>query len=204
MADALDDLLAAHPHLWRGNHGPRHSATLPTGYAELDAVLPGGGWPNAAITEVIASDLGIGELRLLLPAMQQLRHAGRRIVWIAPPYRPYAPGLMQAGLNPAQHFVTDAGVAEPDVWWCTEKLLKSRACGMVLAWPSYPEPTRIRRLQLAAEDGATPAFLYLRRQLPSSPAALRLVLSAAAGGVLVHIIKARGGRSDRMVAMTFR
>ena len=41
----------------------------PSGYAALDAALPGGGWPEAALVEVLLAADGLGELSLLLPTL---------------------------------------------------------------------------------------------------------------------------------------
>ena len=77
----------------------RHARpALPSGFAQLDANLPGGGWPTGAIAELMSDAIGIGELGLLIPALSNLARAGRYIAWIAPPYLPYAPALAQRGL----------------------------------------------------------------------------------------------------------
>ncbi|MFP5349540.1 MAG: hypothetical protein ACLGHO_06815 [Gammaproteobacteria bacterium] len=55
------------PDVWRGEAAAPVPAVA-TGFAALDAVLPGGGWPRAALTEVTFPRPGIGELQLFLPA----------------------------------------------------------------------------------------------------------------------------------------
>ncbi|MGA2025233.1 MAG: hypothetical protein ABSH23_10795, partial [Steroidobacteraceae bacterium] len=67
---------------WRRDPRP----AMPSGFAQLDANLPGGGWPMGAIAELMPAAMGIGELSLLLPALSGLTRAGRCIAWIAPPY----------------------------------------------------------------------------------------------------------------------
>src|SRR4249920_4082167 len=74
------------------------SPSVPTGFPQLDAELPGGGWPTGALAELVPAHDGIGELRLLGPALARLARAGERIAWIAPPYLPYAPALVAAGI----------------------------------------------------------------------------------------------------------
>ena len=40
--------------LWRGDEfGAPAASVLPTGFARLDAELPGGGWPCGALTELL-------------------------------------------------------------------------------------------------------------------------------------------------------
>ena len=75
---------------------------VPSGYAALDAALPGRGWPQGALTELLLEREGIGEIRLTLPALARVQAAGRDVVWIAPPHRPYAPALAAAGLDLAR------------------------------------------------------------------------------------------------------
>jgi hypothetical protein len=38
-----------------------------SGWTELDAVLPGGGWQVGTIVELMPTAIGIGELRLIVP-----------------------------------------------------------------------------------------------------------------------------------------
>ncbi len=97
--------LLAHPAIWRGDDCAPETAVLPSGFAALDAVLPGRGWPQAALTELLLEREGIGELRLTLPALARLQAQRRDVVWIAPPYRPYAPALAAAGLDLARLFI---------------------------------------------------------------------------------------------------
>ena len=47
--------------LWTGAQAAMQRA-VPTGFAPLDAVLPGGGWPLGALTEVLVATPGLGEV----------------------------------------------------------------------------------------------------------------------------------------------
>ena len=97
--------LLRHPALWRaGDAGA--AGTVPTGFHALDARLPGGGWPLATLIELLVPAAGVGEVRLLLPALKRLAMtqdaAPRWVAWLAPPHLPYAPALADAGLDPAR------------------------------------------------------------------------------------------------------
>jgi hypothetical protein len=111
--------LLSHPAIWRGDDCAPEPASVATGFAALDAALPGGGWPRGALTELLLEREGIGELRLTLPALAQLQAEGRSIVWVAPPYRPYAPALVAAGLDPARLIVV-RGCTKSDALWAYE------------------------------------------------------------------------------------
>ena len=60
------------PRVWRGSSQVGTRSGLASGYPELDRCLPGGGWPPEALTEILIGQYGIGELRLLMPALARL------------------------------------------------------------------------------------------------------------------------------------
>jgi hypothetical protein len=166
---------------------------VPTGFAELDAVLPGGGWPAGALTELLVGSRGIGELGLLMPALARLTCAGKRVVWLAPPYLPYAPALAAAGVD-LPHLALVRAAGRRDALWAAEQALRAGSCHALLAWLPTPNYQHLRRLAVAAE--ASRAFLALFRPpqaaAESSPACLRLALEPAEGGLQVHVLKRRG------------
>jgi len=194
MSSAFASLLD-HPALWRGEACARADSSVASGFAALDACLPGGGWPQAALTELITQTAGIGELALLMPACARLTHSGRWVAFIAPPHIPYAPALADAGVDLARLLLIKAESGK-DRLWALEQCLKSKHCGAALAWPDGIEPRSLRRLQLACEQGGTSAFLFLPQNaaLNASTAALRLQLAPADdGGLAVRVLKRRGG-----------
>lgn len=203
QASPLSAALLAHPALWRGSELARVAVpSLPTGFTALDAELPGGGWPTASLTEILPAHEGIGELRLLGPALAGLSAAGKRLAWIAPPHRPYAPALAAAGIDLARLVIVRVRTAQ-ETLWAAEQALASRACGAVLAWPGAVRYSELRRLQLAAEASRALAVLFRPQKAggESSPAVLRVALDTAGGGLAVHILKRRGAPLDRPVLL---
>lgn len=193
--------LLARPDIRRGGELARvASASVPTGFPQLDAELPGGGWPTGSLAELLPSHEGIGELRILGPALAALAHAGRRLAWIAPPYLPYAPALAAAGIDLAQILIVKTRTAR-DALWAVEHALHSAACGAVLAWPAEVKYVALRRLQLAAERSQAITMLFRPPSAASepSPAALRVALYTAEGGLAVQILKRRGAICERPV-----
>ena len=165
----------SHPAVWRGAELGRVSTpSVPSGYAELDAELPGGGWPTAALTEILPQHEGIGELRILGHALAKLAAEGRWLAWIAPPYLPYAPALQAAGIDLSRLLVIRTR-SPRETLWAFEQTLRSQTCGAVLAWPEKIAYAELRRLQLAAEGGTTMAVLFrpLRCITEATPSALR-------------------------------
>lgn len=165
-----------------------------TGYAALDAQLPGGGWPLAGLTELLSRAPGSGELPLLAPA---LREAAGPLVCIAPPWRPYGPALRRLGL-PLERLIWIDAEPGRDAGWAAEQALRSRACRWVLLWWHDAAPLRpetLRRLHLGAMDAgcALIALRPLASRERASPAPLRLALGLNAPGQLdVEVFKRRG------------
>lgn len=199
MSAALESVLQ-HPGIWRGNQRAQTEDALPTGYAALDELLPGGGWPRGALTELLLSQQGIGELRLLVPALARLSKADGWLAWVAPPYVPYAAALAAVGID-LKRLVVAKPQSEADAWWTAEQSLRSGACGALLAWLRAADERRMRRLQLAAETGHTwgVLFRHARAAQDRSPAALRLLLEPSADGLAVTILKRRGGPVSKPV-----
>ena len=48
-----------------------------TGFSALDAALPHRGWPSGTVVELMPTDTGIGELRLLMPALARMTQSER-------------------------------------------------------------------------------------------------------------------------------
>ena len=191
MEDTLESLLQSSPLLWRGRGGASHAiAVWPTGFADLDGLLPGSGWPRHGLLELLAPEWGIGELQLLLPALTAASGAGQRLVLIAPPYIPYAPALASAGVDLSRLLLLQPK-GQAEIAWAMEQALRQPACAMVLAWPGALKSVMVRRLQLAAEAGRSLGILLLQRDWGGSPAALRLRLRPQPEGLQVQILKSR-------------
>ena len=191
---SLDQLLQR-ADIWRGGQLAAAVSAVPSGYAELDELLPGGGWPRGALTEILMARQGIGALRLLMPALSQLSHDDRWICWVAPPHIPYAPALMAAGVDLSRVLLVHPKVQQ-DGLWAVEQSLRSGNCSAVLAWPTLDGSALLRRLQLAAEAGDALGFLFRSQQFIQrpSPAALRIQLDTDIHGQLsASILKRRGG-----------
>ena len=191
---ALLASLLNHPAIWRGDDCARVADTVPSGYIELDAVLPGGGWPRGALTELLVERPGIGELRFLLPALSRLAREDRWLAFIAPPYLLYAPALAASGIDPARLVCVQTSSPQEQLW-AAEQALRSNACAAVVMWPRNLDEKSARRFQLAAAEGRCLGVLYGKAGRPRASAApLRLQLSAARDGIGVRVLKRRGGQ----------
>lgn len=202
MSASLEKLLE-NPRVWRGRNQAQRKAGLASGYPELDRHLPGGGWPTGALTEILTEQYGIGELRLLMPALVRLSVEDSQsdysepgwIAWVAPPFQPYPPALTQCGIDLSRMLIVrpkDPG----EILWSAEQALSSGTCAAVLFWSEKLDDQASRRLQLAAEKGHSwgIAFRPMAARRQPSAAALRLELHSSSEGTRVHILKSRGGR----------
>ena len=206
-AQALSGLPAAkRPALWLADRLADAAATAavrPSGFAALDAELPGGGWPASGLTELLFSAPGSGELRLLAPLLAQGPQEGLhadRLLCVAPPFLPYAPAL-QALAWPLERLLLVQPASLADAAWAAEQALRSGACSAVLWWQADERTsaaaltTALRRLHLAAQDSQCPLFALrpASARAQSSPAPLRLLLEPAAQGQwAVSVFKRRG------------
>jgi hypothetical protein len=204
MPATVLDALPQHPALWRGNRLALPALPgIPTGFAELDAVLPGGGWPVDGLTEVFPQRRGIGELSLVMPALARLsRDDERWLVWIVSPgtsCQPYPPALANAGIRLPRLIVVHPRTAKEGLW-AMQQALTSHAASAVLAWFAKPATADLRRLQLAAAGAESLSLIFRPPEMTgeSSPALLRLRLEARAPRQLaVHVLKRRGGPLGR-------
>lgn len=196
-----------HPALWRASQlGWSCQAGLASGFAQLDAVLPGGGWPARALTELLLPHPGVGELRLVAPVLAAVQGRERCVLWFDPPGQPSPWALEALGVRTRQLVVVRSRVLlkgrarerlpAADLLWALEQALASGQAGAVLAWlPAGLKADVLRRLQLAAQAHDGPAFLLRDTQarLKPSMASLRLALASAGPDALrVHLLKRRG------------
>ncbi|WP_420991534.1 translesion DNA synthesis-associated protein ImuA [Cupriavidus sp. 30B13] len=204
--EALNALARRHPGLWRAGQLGRagHAGSVPaleTGHAALSAELPGGGWPLGALTELLLAEPGVGELRLLRPALAALAAAQRRLALVGPPHLPNAACLAGWELPARQVFWVRApagagkAAAQADVLWAAEQVLRSQAFGGVMVWLPAARPEALRRLQVLAQAGD--AVVWAMRPASvlreSSPAVLRLLLAPAPGNALSITFHKRRG-----------
>ena len=203
-AQVLAGLPAAErPALWLADRLAQAAAATtarPTGFAALDAELPGGGWPTTGLTELLLAAPGSGELRLLAPLLAQGLERAGNLLCIAPPFTPYAPALRALGW-PLDRLLLVTPDSLADAAWAAEQGLRSGACAAVLWWQAEARPpaaalaTALRRLHLAAQEARCPlwALRPAAARAQSSPAPLRLLLEPAAQGQLaVTVFKRRG------------
>lgn len=191
--------------VWRaGEMAAAVQHTLDTGYPGLNAVLPGGGWPVGAMTELLQAQPGCGEWGLLAPALAALlpwqdesrcvsRAANTNrtssqtpsrttsaVVLIGAPFVPCGPALAARQIDPSRLLRVQADAATARLW-AAEQALRCGDVSAVLTWlPKVPMP-HLRRLQMAAQSHGKLLFVFRPEAVhgESSPAPLRLRLMRA-------------------------
>lgn len=185
-------------------------SVLASGHAELDAHLPGGGWPVGALCEILQTQPGQHEWRLLLPVLRQLtqvrtqgqnqsvrrqparaqpgRPRARQVVLVGAPCMPFAPGLAGQGLSVSTLLLVQADSLAERLW-AAEQALRCADVAALLLWVADASSSRVRadhlrRLHLSAQAQAKLLFVMrpLSVQGESSPAVLRLLLGQAPVG----------------------
>jgi protein ImuA len=157
---------------------PRRAACEATGLAEVDALLPGGGFPRGTLCE-IAGGPGSGKTGLALAAMARAMREEGLAAFVDGRGELYPPAAEARGVDLARLLVVRPPPSDPRgpalaALWSAEALLASGAFEVVA-------------LELPAAD--------LRRRRAASPEAMarRLVAAAERGGAVGLWLAAPGG-----------
>ena len=181
--------------IWRGNElGSPITHVLSSGFRDLDAELPGAGWPCHSLTEILQPQPTVAEWRLLAPVMRQVVAAGGNVVVVGPPKTPHLPGLRFAGLD-ERHLVWVQAEAPAERLWVTEQLIKANASGLLLSWLPQARQEQLRRLQVCAQACDGPVFLCRPAAAEHEPSAAPLRIQLRFGvdwELQVHLLKRKG------------
>lgn len=169
----------------RASEWPLAVSAWPTGHAALDLALPGGGWPQGGLVDVLQPDGLHLEWQLLAPALatwlarDDPATAHRRQVWLVqPPHPPGVAALQAVGLPAAALGQVQAPLLA-DRLWAVEQALGCPDVAAVLAWlPALPMRA-LRRLAHAAQRHGGLCWLFRPASVQGQPTAavLQLVLS---------------------------
>ncbi len=176
----------------RLEHRPaRREGLLSCGRPEVDALLPGGGFPRGSLCELRGGPAS-GKTGLALAALCQAQSEGGLAAFVDGPGELYPPAASSLGVNLSRLLLVRPGhiprggardAALPGLW-AAEVLLGSGAFSAVAVDVSLSglssaraEPL-LRRLRTAAEKGGTVALLLCRPGAPTIPAAVRIDLDA--------------------------
>ena len=205
--------------IWRASDGA-HAGTLsthPSGYVDLDAVLPGQGWPVGEMVEILQIQPVGADWQLVGPALvtrqqQALREGHARwagaVVLVNPVHPPFTPAWTDSGLDAAR--VVWLHPPQPQACaWAVEQALQCADVMAVLAWLPHASTLVLRRLQHMAAQSRCLLWVFRPAAcaVQASPALLRLEVSvstaASDGGPAldVRVLKRRGQPVSRTVVL---
>jgi len=138
------------------------------GVETVDDRIMGNGLSVSALHEVAAATVGPADdasATLFVAGIAARAKAKSPVIWIVSRFDLFAPGLQQAGLPPEQLLQVEARKDE-DALAVMEDALRHGGAGAVVGEITRVSMTATRRLQLAAEEGATMALLLRRWRKP--------------------------------------
>ena len=146
----------------RGAVTGARAPALPFGVREIDRHLADGGIARAVLHEAAGADAGLAAdaAATLFLAGIAARMDGL-VLWVLDRRDLFAPGLQQAGLPPDRVLYAETG-RDADTMAVMEEGLRHGALAAVIGEVGRASLTATRRLQLAAEEGATTALLLRR------------------------------------------
>jgi len=195
---------------------PVRAGHASSGREEIDALLPGGGFPRGALSE-LAGGPASGKTALALSALAAAMGEEGLGAYVDGRGQMYPPAAAALGLDLVRLLFVRPPGADGDPWsalWAAEALLGSGAFeAVVLDVPLLHRArapggaaleTALQRLRAAAEKGGAVALWLSASDGPRVPAALRLELAAGRNGNEVRRTFARGARGAGPAAATLR
>jgi protein ImuA len=189
--------------VWSGGDMDAQVQTgVASGHEALDRELPGNGWPEGGLVEVLQAQPEDHVWRLLLPALASVMkaHAGP-VVLINAPREPFGPAMQAQGVV-AQRLLAIHADKPAARLWATEQALRCAEVAAVLAWLPQVKSAELRRLHLASCQQQRMFFVLrpLNVAGEASPARLRVRVEGGhaqqanetQGTLRIHILKRRG------------
>lgn len=191
-----------HLNAWERTAVPGQAATVPTGMPALDELLPGGGWPQAGLVEIIVPDDHADAVTLVLPLLARLGEQERWLGLVAPPCLPRSRILQDPGINPLRMQQVNPHAGRSDMW-TMEYMLQDGNYSVVLGWPSCDTELVARRLANAALAGNALGILFRYESFTrkASATGLRLQLEVNEAGKLLYRLNSRGERKSAAVVI---
>jgi protein ImuA len=183
--------------IWRATELPAAGGgTVATGWASLDTLLPGAGWPTGCAVEILSTHPAVAEWRLLSPALRSSVDGARPLAVVGPPREPHAPGIRQMGIDLGSLIWIDAAAPAQRLWAC-EQLLRANGTAAVIAWLPQVRAEQIRRLQILASQAQGLLFLVRPLDAAAQPSAAPLRVAVAPSrrseqSLALRVLKRRG------------
>ena len=183
-------------------------SSVPTGWEQLDSILPYGGWRSGQLVEWLGEVKGGGVGLLGLWSAWQVAQRGGVLVVLDNTGKFFPPAAAALGIHLSRMLVVSPqGKADFD--WTLDQVLRCRAVGAV--WVNLPkiDNRAYRRLQLAVEQSGVFGVLVREQKCLPDPtwAHLRLRATPLAGQgnwrFRVEVIRAVGGNTGASCELEF-
>ncbi|HTP52483.1 MAG TPA: hypothetical protein VMK42_17470 [Anaeromyxobacteraceae bacterium] len=197
--EVLEELRRQIRHLER--RPARRAGALPSGRPEVDALLPGGGFPCGSITSIVGGPAS-GKTQLALDALRMAQEGGALAAFVDGRGELYPPAAVALGIDPARLLIVrrkdgnGGGRQEAATGlWAAEALLASGAFAAVAvdvpvrSVPAARAEAMLRRLRSAAEKGGAVALWLGAPGGPCLSAVLRLELTGPARSPTVCLVR---------------
>ncbi|SDB70606.1 protein ImuA [Belnapia rosea] len=164
---------------------------------EIDAALPGGGLPRAALHDVLGAESAPSAEFAALLLARAAGPVGGSVLWVTDGAAPM--GLARFGLMPRELVLVRAERLA-DALWAMEEGLGGGVAGAVLQIADDPGPAALRRLQQAAGAGSALGLLLRADDAGSeSGAVTRWRVGGGTAGLgdprwRLELLRCRGGR----------
>ena len=183
-------------------------ASVPTGWEQLDSILPYGGWRSGQLVEWLGEVKGGGVGLLGLWSAWQVAQRGGVLVVLDNTGKFFPPAAAALGIHLSRMLVVSPqGKADFD--WALDQVLRCRAVGAVWVNLLKIDNRAYRRLQLAVEESGVFGVLVRDQKCLQDPtwAHLRLRATPLAGQgdwrFRVEVIRAVGGNTGASCELEF-
>ncbi|HIA63657.1 MAG TPA: hypothetical protein EYM79_11695 [Planctomycetes bacterium] len=183
-------------------------SSVPTGWEQLDSILPHGGWRSGQLVEWLGEVKGGGVGLLGLWSAWQVAQRGGVLVVLDNTGKFFPPAAAALGIHLSRMLVVSPrGKADFD--WTLDQVLRCRAVGAVWVNLLKIDNRAYRRLQLAVEQSGVFGVLVRQQKCLQDPtwAHLRLCVTPLAGQgnwrFRVEVIRAVGGKAGASCELEF-
>jgi protein ImuA len=168
---------------------------LACGLPEVEARLPGGGFPRGCLSSLCGGPAS-GKTGVALSTLRQAQAGGGLAAFVDGRGEFYPPAALALGVDLARLLIVRPGTARGEVLpglWAAEVLLGSGAfCAVAIdvslrGVPAARAEPILRRLRAAAEKGGAAALLLSAPGDPAIPAAVRIDLDAVRLAEVGHV-----------------
>ncbi len=173
----------------------QREGVLACGLPEVEARLPGGGFPRGCLSSLCGGPAS-GKTGVALSALRQAQAGGGLAAFVDGRGEFYPPAALAMGVDLARLLIVRPGTMRGEVLpglWAAEVLLGSGAFSAVAidvplrGVPAARAEPILRRLRAAAEKGGAAALLLSGPGDPAIPAAVRIDLDAMRLAEVGHV-----------------